>query len=287
MNSTISFTHDVTVEGKLVKAGKYGFFLAVHDDETATVVLSKAYQAYGSYFYKEEEDVLRAKVNTRAITSVELLTFSFDEATPKYVVLSFKWENKEVPVKIEVNVPEIVTASLVEQLKQPLTFTWQGRTQAARYLVDQNIHLDLALRWAEEAIKGDGVEVDGERNFQTLNTKYLVLNAMNNQQGAKAILQEALANPGSVSASNALSFGRTLLTKNKKEDAQLVFEWALKKWPTAWEAKHGMARLLSANGKYKEALKLEREVYDLVTEESSKASVAKFIKLLEENKDFN
>ncbi|MFM7855976.1 MAG: DUF2911 domain-containing protein, partial [Flammeovirgaceae bacterium] len=263
MNTTIAFTHDVLIDGKSVKAGKYGFFVAVHEDTTATVVLSKTNQAYGQYFYREEEDVLRVKVNTRTTSSTELLTFSFDEVSPNHAVLSLKWETKEIPIRIAVDVFEIVTSSLIEQLKQPSAFTWQGRVQAARYMIDNNIHHDLALQWANEALDGSpgGELLVGERNFSTLTTKYHVLNAMNRPQEAKAYLNEALANPGNVTPSRAVSFARNLQLKNKKEDAQLVFEWANKKWPTSWETKHGMARMHSANGRYKDALKLEREVY--------------------------
>ncbi|MFM8833407.1 MAG: hypothetical protein ACKOEV_07245, partial [Cytophagales bacterium] len=77
-----------------------------------------------------------------------------------------------------------------------------------------------------------------------------------------------------------------LLLKNRKDDAQLVFEWAYKKWPSSWEAKHGMARMHSANGRYKDALKLEHEVYAIIPEDQKKLITAN-IKLLEENKDFN
>lgn len=146
MNTTISFNHDVMIEDHPVKAGTYGFFIAVHEGGTATVVLSKTNQAYGQYFYREEEDVMRATVQTRTIPSTEWLTFSFDDVGPSYAILSLKWDTLEIPVKITVNVYEIVAASLIQQLKQPATFTWQARVQAVRYLIDNSTHLDLALQ---------------------------------------------------------------------------------------------------------------------------------------------
>lgn len=173
-------------------------------------------------------------------------------------------------------------------MKQPATFTWHGRVQAARYMIDNNVHLDLALQWATEALEGSpGDELlTGERNFSTLTTQYHVLNALNREQEAKAYLAEAMAHPGNVTPARAVSFARNLLIKNRKEDAQQVFEWAYKKWPSSWEAKHGMARILAAAGKYKEALKLEREVYSTVPDDQKKV-ISKNISLLESNKDFN
>lgn len=288
LNTTLAFTHDVRIEGKPVQAGKYGFFVAVHEDGTATVVLSKTNGAYGQYFYKEEEDVLRANVSTRTIPQVELLTFSFEDIGSNYAVLLLKWETKEIPIKVEVDVHNVVAASLVEQLKQPPTFTWQGRVQAARYMIDNHVHLDLALQWTTEALEGSpGNELlTGERNFSTLTTHYHVLNALNREQEAKAYLAEAMADPGNVTPARAVSFARNLLAKNRKGDAHSVFDWALRKWPSSWEAKHGMARMLSASGKYKEALKLEREVWAIAPDDQ-KTTIAKYISLLENNQDFN
>lgn len=288
MNTTVSFTHDVTIQGNRVNAGTYGFFVAMHEDGTATVVLSKTYQAYGHYFYKQEEDVLRATVKTRTTTPTEWLTFSFDEVGAKHAVLSLKWETVEIPLKIEVDVFEIVKVSLIEQLKQPATFTWQGRVQAVRYLIDHKVHLDLALQWADEALNGSpgGELLTGERNFTTLTTKYHVLNALNREQEAKSYLHEALANPGNVPPERVASFGTNLLAKNRKQDAQLVFEWAVNRWPGSWESKHGMARIYASEGRYKEALRLEREVYQQASEDQ-KVVIANNIKLLEQSKDFN
>lgn len=288
MNTTLSFTHEVNVEGKPIAAGTYGFFVAVHEDSTATLVLSRTNHAYGQYFYKEDEDVLRAKVNTKTIAPTELFTFSFDEVKERYAVLSLKWETKEIPIKIDVNVQKIVTASLIEQLKQPATFTWHGRVQAARYLFDQQANLDLALQWTEEAIHGaPGQELlVGEKNFATLTTHYYVLYALNRIPEAKTSLNEALDNPGNISPARVVAFGRSLLTRNRKDDAQRVLTWALQKWPSSWETKQGMARLHSANGKYKDALKLEQDAYATAPEDQ-KPTLALYIKKLETNIDFN
>jgi len=288
MNTTLSFTHDVRIESQPVKAGKYGFFVAVHPDGTATVVLSRTYQAYGQYFYRQEDDVLRATVTTRATAPTEWLTFAFDDVGARHAVLSLKWETKEIPVRIDVDVIDIVRASLVEQLKQPATFTWHGRVQAVRYLLDNNVHLDLALQWINEALEGSpgGELLTGERNFTTLTTKYHVLNALNREAEAAPFLDEALAKPVGVTPARAVSFATNLLKKNRQQDAQRVFVWAARQWPDSWEAQHGLARWHSSQGNYKEALKLERAVLTR-TPEDQKAAITANIQLLEHNQDFN
>src|SRR6195952_4995011 len=49
-NTTITFSTDVMVEGKAIKSGVYGFFVAM-GTETATLIFSNSSSAWGSFFY--------------------------------------------------------------------------------------------------------------------------------------------------------------------------------------------------------------------------------------------
>jgi len=62
-NTTITFSHDVKVGDKDVKAGTYGLFLAVEKDGPWTWILSKNSTSWGSYFYDEKEDAVRVATN--------------------------------------------------------------------------------------------------------------------------------------------------------------------------------------------------------------------------------
>src|SRR6476659_982172 len=48
-NTTISFEHDVMVEGKSLKAGTYGLFMAVWP-EKVTIIFSNQTNAWGSFY---------------------------------------------------------------------------------------------------------------------------------------------------------------------------------------------------------------------------------------------
>ena len=60
-NTVISFSTDVTVEGKQLKAGEYGFHIAVYEDR-CTLIFSQNHTSWGSYFYDPAEDALRVDV---------------------------------------------------------------------------------------------------------------------------------------------------------------------------------------------------------------------------------
>src|ERR1043165_1000335 len=60
-NTTIEFSNDVLIEGKPLKKGKYGFFVA-YDSTESTVIFSNNATSWGSFYYDDKEDALRVKV---------------------------------------------------------------------------------------------------------------------------------------------------------------------------------------------------------------------------------
>lgn len=60
-NTTISFSHPVSIEGKPLPAGKYGFFIALGETES-TLIFNKINNSWGSFYYDETQDALRVTV---------------------------------------------------------------------------------------------------------------------------------------------------------------------------------------------------------------------------------
>src|SRR5687767_4885014 len=60
-NTVIKFSHPVKVEGQDVPAGSYGLFFVINQDNSGEVILSKDYRSWGSFFYDQKQDQLRAK----------------------------------------------------------------------------------------------------------------------------------------------------------------------------------------------------------------------------------
>src|SRR5436853_185534 len=80
-NTTVEFSNDVKIEGQPLAAGRYGFFV-VYDPNECTLIFSKNSTAWGSFFYKPEEDVLRVKVKPVALDkSVEWMKYEFMNET--------------------------------------------------------------------------------------------------------------------------------------------------------------------------------------------------------------
>ena len=61
--TTISFSHDVKIEGKELKAGTYGLFLELEKDGPWMWIFSHNSTGWGSFQYDPKDDALRVPVN--------------------------------------------------------------------------------------------------------------------------------------------------------------------------------------------------------------------------------
>ncbi|MDG2194966.1 MAG: DUF2911 domain-containing protein [Polaribacter sp.] len=93
----ITFYKDVTFGGKAVQAGTYTLF-TIPGEKEWTVILSSASNVWGSYFYKESEDIVRVsgKVSVNK-EPVEAFSIAFDKA----MNLHMAWGNTIVSVSVK------------------------------------------------------------------------------------------------------------------------------------------------------------------------------------------
>ena len=95
--TTVEFSKNVTVEGKPLPAGKYGFFVIPTEAGAWTAIFNKVPNQWGAFKYDEKQDALRVMVTPRKSSTVtERLAY---DVTPKALVL--RWEKVEVPVAIK------------------------------------------------------------------------------------------------------------------------------------------------------------------------------------------
>ncbi|CAN5391419.1 DUF2911 domain-containing protein [soil metagenome] len=97
----ITFSEDVMVEGKELKAGTYALFTIPAENEW-TVIFNKNHQQWGAYDYSEEEDVLRVKAKpTKAKQMNERMKIDIREKGTNKGEVVIAWENLEVPFTVE------------------------------------------------------------------------------------------------------------------------------------------------------------------------------------------
>ena len=88
---------DMNLGGKTVKAGTYTLY-AIPGKDNYTIIINKDLNVWGSYYYKEANDVARISVPvTTATDSLEALSMVFTPSD-NGVVLNMGWEKVRVAV---------------------------------------------------------------------------------------------------------------------------------------------------------------------------------------------
>src|SRR6478609_9440998 len=117
-NTTITFSHDVKIGGKDIKAGTYGLFLDVEKEGPWFWIFSKNSTSWGSFTYDPKEDVLRVETTAVDAPYTEWLTYGFDDRKASSTIAYLQWEKKRVPMKIEVpNIDELYIAEMRKELR--------------------------------------------------------------------------------------------------------------------------------------------------------------------------
>lgn len=252
-NTTITFSHDVKIGGKDVKAGTYGLFLDVEKDGPWNWILSSATRSWGSYYYDAKEDVARFETKPVDAAYTEYLTYGFDTRERASAVAYLQWENKRIPFTIEVpNVNEIYYGIVSEELRGNLGFDYRNIQTAAQFCVNNKIHLDQALVWADQAISQPFI---GREEFATFQTKANVLRALGRDADAEAVMTKAI-NHNTATVQSIHQYARTLMAAGKNEKAMEVFKLNRTKFPEdKFTTFVGLARGYTALGDTKNAIK--------------------------------
>ncbi len=279
-NSTIQFSTEVKIEGQLLPAGKYGFFIA-YDPNECTLIFSKNNSSWGSYFYNEREDALRVKVKPQALDkSVEWLKYEFLNETENTAVVALQWEKLSIPFKIEVDYIKEQLASFRRELRTENGFIWQSWNQAAQWAVQHNTNLEEALLWTDSATNGG---FGGDRSFEAWSTRAQILQKLNRNAEAAAVMKTALPF-GNMNEIH--QYARQLLGLKLYKEAFDVFKMNYDKNPNQFTTLMGLMRGYSGLGDYKNALKYANLALPMAPA-PQKAGVQTMIDKLKEGKDVN
>jgi len=253
-NTTISFSHDVVIDGHPLKAGKYGLFLALAKDGPSQWIFSKNASSWGSYFYQESDDALRVPAALEDYLYTEWLTYNFEDRKLTSARAFLAWESKRVGFNIAVpNSLELYVDKIRNQLDGTDTgFEYQNFAAAARFCAQNKVALDQGLKWADLGISMPYV---GKKTYESLSAKAMVLNAMNKASEADAVMAEAIRIPG-VSVQEVHDYGRSLLSMNRTDKALEVFQLNRKLHPDdKFTTYVGLARAYTALDDKKNAIK--------------------------------
>ncbi|ADB39375.1 DUF2911 domain-containing protein [Spirosoma linguale] len=144
----ITFSSDVKLEGKEVKAGTYGLF-TIPGKSSWEVMLSKDLNLGANVGdYKKENEVVRVQVKpTTLANKVETFTINIADILPNSAVLEIMWDKTRVPVAITADIDQ----TIVKNIEASMASDKPAYFEAASYYYDTNRDLKQALGWVTKA----------------------------------------------------------------------------------------------------------------------------------------
>jgi Protein of unknown function (DUF2911) len=279
-NTTITFEHDVKVEGQPIKAGTYGLFMAMGADNVVIIFSNKS-DAWGSFYYEEKDDALRVNVKPVALDkSVEWLKYEFIEQREKYCVVAMQWEKISVPFKIDVDADNIVLARIREELASRKGFFPALILQATQYCFNKNINLDEALTWSIRAINGPV----GQKTYITLRNLAVAYEKLNRVPEADSTMKEALT---IATANQYTAYGRILISQKRVDNAMEVLLANQKRYGDVFGVNNGLMSGYSAKADFKNAVKYAEKSMAQAPNDAAKKTLEGQIAKLKEGKDIN
>jgi hypothetical protein len=275
-NTTISFEHDVKLEGRPVKAGTYGLFMAVWPD-SVILILSNQSNAWGSFYYEEKYDALRVTVKPIKLEkSVEWLKYEFIEQKEKSCTIALLWEKLMIPFKIEIDVDNIVINRLREQVISQKGFNQLNLVAAANYCLNKNINLEEALSWSQRAA--------GFKSYSTLRTLAIAYEKLNRLKEADSVMVEALT---MATTAQYIGYGRTLITQKRADKALEVLLNGKTKFGDVFAVNNGLMFGYAAKADYKNAIVYATKAMAQAPNDAAKKTLEDQIAKLKEGKDVN
>ncbi len=247
--TNISFSTDVMINGKMLAAGKYAFFIAVYPD-SCTLIFNKNTSEWGSYFYNSQMDVMRVTAYQQKDMkeSKERLDYTFAKQTDNSVEVALAWEHWRIPFKVEVDLNATTLAYIRSQMSGAAGFDPPSLEAAASWCLQNNVNTEEALAWINSAVDPS---LGGANNFKNLSVKAGLLNKLNKKEEADKMMKAAMEK---ATVNELHNYGRQLLGEKKVAEAMEVFEMNFKKFNGAWPTAAGLMRGYSAKGDLKKAL---------------------------------
>lgn len=156
-NSTITFSQDVTINGKSLAKGKYALYTTPKADSW-DIIFYKDSDNWGlPENWLEENVALKTSAKPESLNRlVETFTISFNNVSTDATNLELSWEKTLVSIKIEVPTQKAVLKSIADIMNGP---TAKDYYASAQYYYQSNTDISKALLWVNQSISLSGEKV--------------------------------------------------------------------------------------------------------------------------------
>jgi hypothetical protein len=153
LNTLITFTDDVKIDGQALKAGTYSFFITPTKGDWK-VMFNTVIDGGGTSKYDAANDALSLTVKPLEGVMQESLRYSIENLSKTKGSLVFAWEKVSLEMVIEVDVETKSWANIDEAIDKVDAETKANvYRNAAKHSASSKMRLEEGLKWINESIK--------------------------------------------------------------------------------------------------------------------------------------
>ena len=210
-NTTISFSDDVTVEGKELKAGTYAIYTRPNEAVWEVFFYTETDNWGNPQEWDASKVAATVKVETFDIPMpIESFTITIDDLHNNGATLGIMWENTYVGVDFIVPTVDKALKSIKETMESKDDLTANDYFAAGSYYFAEGMNMDQAKEWVNKAVEmGDGSA------YWMMRTQSLIYAKLGDKEAAIEAAKKSLA--------AAKAAGNPDYVKMNKESLQ---EWA-------------------------------------------------------------
>ena len=178
----IVFTDPVELGGKKVDTGTYVLY-SIPGVDSWEIILNKGLTNWGTEGYKENEDVIRFKVEPLKIkAAAETFTMQFENIKPESCELHIIWAKTAISIPVTTNIKDRLRIQIEKGLQTDLKPYWQ----AAQFYNEYDHNQTKALENCNKAIEA------ADKPYWIWLYKAKIQKEMGDKTGAKISAQKSL-----------------------------------------------------------------------------------------------
>lgn len=149
--TTISFSDDVTIDGKPLPKGTYSLHTIPGADEW-TLIFNTVANQWGSFSYDQKKDALRVNVKPQKTAFTEWMTFDVPSVSTDAGTIELRWADVAVQFTVNANTTAKVLASAREAVAAAKPDDWRTPYSAASFAFDNGMEAE-GTKWIDASIK--------------------------------------------------------------------------------------------------------------------------------------
>lgn len=202
LNTLVTFSDDVKVEGQALKAGTYSFFLTPSKEGDWKVIFNSVVDGWGTGKYDAANDVLTLTAKPVTLANVqESMLFTFENLSKTQGELRFAWDKVSLSLKIEVDVDKKVWENVVKAVAE---VTDENKVEVYRNAAK---HAASTKQRLEEGLKWINASIEAKESWYSYWVKADVQHAAGDNKGAIASAKKAIELGEADAKENGKEFG--------------------------------------------------------------------------------